>query len=305
MDQVSVILLCGLPASGKSTWARRITKALEDQSQPNEYRVIHLEYDVLEDALIQDPSSPEVRREAWNEARTEATRQLKEHIHSRSPIEKLIILMDDNYYFRGMRKDIHRLLLSEFDIHSTEETNLRFGLVWVKTPVSICLERNPQRSRPVDDSIITQMQEKFEPPRLFWEVDCCLTLQDTSTLDSVLEFVRNCPKIIPLPEENEEEQEAERKRTRENFLCQMDQRLRQWVGHLARHDKSLARGANQARKEILHGLKDPDNKEYNMRTTSTTISPSDFLMDFLGRVENISGQCLDKMSLQTAMKCSP
>ena len=133
--------MAGLPASGKSTLARKLVQRFNENDRINKIpesnkkrqKLIHIEYDDLEDNLLSsittegteiDETTDEVgdqRREAWNQARQHAVQQLEGGLQkiigassnetSTSVKTDTIILMDDNFHLRGMRKQIHRLLL--------------------------------------------------------------------------------------------------------------------------------------------------------------------------------------------------
>ena len=104
----TVILLCGLPASGKSTLSRQIIEISSSSSSSNNHHpklkntnIIHLEYDALEDELLEEKrimkhiiTSDEgedtqnnddhnhkiiqtARIEAWNETRSVALKEVE------------------------------------------------------------------------------------------------------------------------------------------------------------------------------------------------------------------------------------
>ena len=245
----TVILFCGLPASGKSSWA----KILEDHFQRCKKRtVVHLEYDAFEDRIFsQMCEHEEERRDAWNQARQEAAKELESILQNRyqdSTLPPLLILMDDNFHLRGMRKQIHRLLLNHRPIC--------FGIIWTNIPIEICLERNRLRDRKIPKHVIEKMQSTFEPPRAAWE-DYTITIDETTSSESIIEFVENCSEIRDLPETNNPEQkEADRAETLQNQRHTLDKTLRSWVGQVAKHDKKFARRANLARKEVLQRMKE-------------------------------------------------
>ena len=254
----TVILLVGLPASGKSTLAKELISKRE---------LVHIEYDDIEDDIFLlgskfDDSNGQVktadkaddeeensqRRQAWNQARNEAIKKLQEILHGSSD-KPDVIIMDDNYHLRGMRKEIHRLLLNHQPI--------RFGIIWVTTPLEICLERNHTRRRKVPDYVILRMNESFEPPtRVIWEKNY-ITVTETTPLDDILNFIDNCPDIIDLPEGPDlEQQAADRAKTLSSQIHAFDKLLRSFVGQIAKYDKRYARAANDARKALLQQLKE-------------------------------------------------
>ena len=285
-SRISVVLMAGLPASGKSTLARKLVRRFDENDRINKIqesnkkrqKLIHIEYDDLEDNLLLsiategteiDETTDEVgdqRREAWNQARQHAVQQLEGGLQkiigassnetSTSVKTDTIILMDDNFHLRGMRKQIHRLLLNYRPI--------RFGILYLETPLEVCLERNRTRSgrRRIPCEVIEKMSTSFEPPRVFWEVSSTMTIPDVpetndDAFEEIVKFVQECPEIIDLPNEeiDLEQQASDRAKTRENEVHGLDKRLRSYVGKVAKFDKSLARSANTARKTIMEDFK--------------------------------------------------
>jgi tRNA uridine 5-carbamoylmethylation protein Kti12 len=253
-SSATVILICGLPASGKSTLARKLKDHFQESQSTR--RVVHyLEYDAFEDLIVsqqqEEEEEEEERREAWNQARQVVLKELEQHLKS-DESSASIILMDDNFHLRGMRKKIHRLLL--------QYRPIQFGVLWVDASLESCLERNQQRERQIPEQVILKMQSTFEPPTkaAAWEA-YWMSVTDKTPFESVVEFVEHCVEIVDLPEEGVEQQEADRAKTLKNQRHAWDKLLRTWVGQVAKYDKQFARGANMARKELLQRIKDPNS----------------------------------------------
>mmetsp|Transcript_24703 Transcript_24703/g.57987 ORF Transcript_24703/g.57987 Transcript_24703/m.57987 type:complete len:357 (-) Transcript_24703:98-1168(-) len=300
--QITVILLSGLPASGKSTLARKLEKRFnvdDDETEDTTLKgnkssrlLLHIEYDGIEDSILSsgilegNGRAGNVnefrRRDAWNQARQNAVDRMEQHIQDimafggctstpaprtqKSLINKnnIIILMDDNFHLRGMRKKIHRLLLNYRPI--------RFGLIFLETPVDICLKRNRKRSgrRQLSDDILLKMSTIFEPPRAIWELSSAKRIvnyyvtEDGATFKSefeeIVKFIEDCPTIVNVLSDdngkvNIEKQEADRVKTLENQAHALDQLLRSYVGRVASFDKSFAKEANFARKKVMEELR--------------------------------------------------
>ena len=317
-DSTAVILLAGLPASGKSSLAQKLRKQFDYHNNTcttddcHRRRLIHIEYDVLEEDLLLLSSTEEDeetsndddicwknrRRDAWNQARQIAIEQMEKEIQSETVINddsssrrstNTVILMDDNFHLRGMRKQIHRSLLryQQHQQPTSMNMNLRFGTLYIKTPINICLERNRVRSgrRRVPDDVIIKMDAAFEPPRTAWEVDSSMTINynnnnvnnnncvssehdddneddecfTTKTIDSIIKFiVEDCPIIIDTTTtiaESEGKSVADRTKTLENQIHNLDKLLRSYVGRVAKFDKSYAGAANMGRKQLMQDFK--------------------------------------------------
>ncbi|KAG7368321.1 chromatin associated protein KTI12 [Nitzschia inconspicua] len=285
----------GLPGSGKSSLARKLLQALDEmegslvqsdgvseadpsKAMQGQKKVVYIEYDAIEESILQTTFNNErsidkedyqsaisesQQRQAWNEARLIAVDRLREELEtaatwsnesSASSFPK-IILMDDNFHLRGMRKQIHRLLL-----HYKDTVSIKFGIFWLTCPLQVCLEYNRQRTarQVVPDHVLENMDRTLEPPtRAAWESLSCLEISSETPWVDVLNFMNHCPSIVDVPPEPDEEQQArDRHATNTNRIHNLDQLLRQWVGQTAQVDRRYAKAANGARKDILNQLKD-------------------------------------------------
>jgi tRNA uridine 5-carbamoylmethylation protein Kti12 len=264
MHKKVVILLMGMPASGKSTLAQRLKQEFDVAEKCNSSgmramhftRLVHIEYDAIEDEVVmQDETkagSAEQLREAWNQARQIAMDRLQKEMKEAPSDGEIgvtsIILLDDNFHLRGMRKQIHRLALKYQPIH--------FGILYKYCSLEVCLRRNQQRERGVPDHVIEKMYCTLEPPKTMWERDGVMEITDDTPFVDVIDFVCNCPEIVDLPEEmDKEQQEADRAKTLANQTHFFDKLLRSWVGQVAKTNKIYAKAANDARKELLQRLK--------------------------------------------------
>ena len=231
----TVILLGGLPASGKTTLARQ----LMDYYSPC---AVHLEYDDIEDSLASATSVDDDRLEAWNRARQVALKQLEEGLQEKVSIPR-IFLVDDNFHLRGMRKQIHRRLLRYKPI--------RFVILWMQTTFDECSSRNQKRKRQIPAHVMEKMIQIIEPPRAVWE-GYWLKVEQKTPLEEITAFIDACLDIIDQPETiDERQQEADRQSTLTSQSSIWDKVLRGWVRKVALHDKGLALQANEARKELM------------------------------------------------------
>lgn len=265
-------MLGGLPASGKSTLAKKIHAHFESDDTIS---CVYLEYDAFEDRIsstLQDIESETKPQEAWKEARKAAVDNL-EDVLRKPRAESLLVLMDDNYYLRGMRKQIHRLLLNHD--HGPDKP-LNFGILWMETDVETCFHRNESRARQVPMHVIQKMKDTLEKPRANWEA-YSLSISDATQFEDILSFINDCQEIQEMPQDwmDAEQLKNDRRQTSENQRHNWDKLLRSWVGQAVKYDKVLARSANSARKEVLAQIK---------ATASDIQSETDLLERFIDSV---------------------
>jgi tRNA uridine 5-carbamoylmethylation protein Kti12 len=270
---VTVILFGGLPASGKSTLARTLQNHVSSSSR----KIIHLEYDAFEDQIASNQQKKD-RIAAWNQARQRAIQHLQDIVQQEQEscpkqARPLLVLMDDNFHLRGMRKQIHRFLLNYQPIN--------FGIIWMETPLKLCLQRNQCRDRPIPEDVVYKMHQTLEPPCARWE-QCWIASTEATSTETIVAFIQNCSPIQDLPPDkiDSEKQERDRIKTLENQRHSWDKLLRSWVSSICKFDKRLARSTNKARKGLLLRMKD---------TSSVITTDSELLTVFVNHIILDSG----------------
>ncbi|KAL3791902.1 hypothetical protein HJC23_010762 [Cyclotella cryptica] len=316
----SVLLLCGLPGSGKSTLARTLEFSSTnnyDKKLIIDYDEIALEETeqsliaiVKSDLALRDQATEQGAStvddgqnntadstlfdsndlEAWRKSRIIAKRRLKDvlraHFSSDEDIssraKSLLIIMDDNFHLRSMRRDIYRTC-QEF-LAELPTTTIGFVTVYVSTPLEVCLAQNNKREgkQRVPEVVIRRMADAMEPPdpskpygsfeRFHATIHNAGNNDDShphhgtgaSVMNQISQSLNDALSSPVLPKNELSAQEisqleAEKVREREASLkCQMqrlDLLLRKLVGGVSRIDKSKSKSANEARKMILDSFK--------------------------------------------------
>ena len=173
-----VVLLLGLPASGKSTLCKQLKKRAMDRGET----VLSVDYDALipltrQAKMVEEEGAWKREREAILQAVASLLqqmhlsdigdnsnsmpylRQLKESCLTLGGKEsKVTVLVDDNNYLSSMRKPWHRL---------ARERSAGFCQIFVQTSTEQAKARNMKREAEerVPASVIDSMAERFEPPR--------------------------------------------------------------------------------------------------------------------------------------------
>lgn len=140
-----LLIMCGIPSSGKTELAKRTAKILEKKfNKP----VLVVGTDFFREMM---PISDEVfkpEREAF-------LKFLAFNTISLGLQNGFIVISDDLNYYTSMRKDLADLAKSK---------GAGFGVVYVNTPLNVALEWNRKRGSPIPDGLIEEVHAKFEEP---------------------------------------------------------------------------------------------------------------------------------------------
>jgi len=159
-----LMALCGLPASGKTTLAQAIKRAIGPD--------------------VEIVTSDEWRDEAyytdWKPEKEGAVRQT-----SLIQVEELIqkgksVIHDDTNYYKSMRHDLHKIAL---------ERRCLFTIVHVTTSVETAIQWNAEREHSeIDEDIIRKIAERFDSPggRYLWDYPDMEVDMVTNDLDAVV-----------------------------------------------------------------------------------------------------------------------
>lgn len=173
-----LIALCGIPASGKTTFAEKLVRELtKDQD------VIIVSTDSWRDADYYAEFKPANEHQV-REAALEKTQELL--------TEGFSVIHDDTNYYTSMRHEL-------FEIAKAKEC--AFGIVQITTPINTVLKWNKQRSQIIPEEVIVRIHEKFEDPGTKYAWDRPLALVDLSedtTIDSAKLVVGLVSNLGPL-----------------------------------------------------------------------------------------------------------
>ena len=139
-NKQEIIVMCGLPGSGKSKWAEIYSKAYP------EYTVV---------------STDTIRKEKFGDESDQSNNWLV-FVTAYSKILEIIkeggcAIFDAT----NLRKKDRKKIVKFF---SDKGVNLK--LVWMATPIEICKLRNKQRTRVVPEEVIDRMLLSFTEPTL-------------------------------------------------------------------------------------------------------------------------------------------
>ena len=136
-----LIILVGLPASGKSTFAFKLKEIFESNFQK---KVKIIDPDVIRDKTF--PNSFDFKNEP--KIREKNIQLVKKHLTKGE-----IVISDDLNYYSSMRHDL-KLIAEGFSI--------KFYIIHISTSLNLCLKRNEERGKPIPNVVIETICNKFD-----------------------------------------------------------------------------------------------------------------------------------------------
>ena len=318
--QVSVLLLCGIPGSGKSSLCRSISEHYAaEESSLHFHKVLQIEYDAItsrlavsgsqdKNQILAEPNEhwendcfSSIELEAWRETRTVALNLLRDELSSAVQVRtnerdemkpwpyRVLIIMDDNFHLRSMRRDVYKVCQTfvdrlkendkndqdKNDTYTDSSMGIGMSTVFVNQSLETCINNNENRlgtATYISQRIITNMYQTMEvPDGKKHKFESCsidtsafginaqsinsheffLLLANTLT-SSVLQYPVLPP---PPPPMTTEEIEKERLATLQSTMHQVDLILRAFVGATCRTNTKFGKVANAARKSIITEFK--------------------------------------------------
>lgn len=150
---IDLMLLIGIPGSGKSTWAAEFQRL-----QPE---TIVISTDRIREKLFGDAAL----QGSWFLVQQEMRQQLQQAVLQIQSGQAKLAIYDATNAKRRYRRDLIALVRSIGFTHITA--------VWLNPPLELCLLRNQTRSRQVPEFVIHRMYRQLwsNPPRLREGID--------------------------------------------------------------------------------------------------------------------------------------
>nr|XP_008532438.1 PREDICTED: L-seryl-tRNA(Sec) kinase isoform X2 [Equus przewalskii] len=280
-QKLGLCVLCGLPAAGKSTFARALSHRLQ---QERGWAVCVVAYDdVMPDAFLREASARPLPSQ-WKLLRQELLKYLEYFLMAvingcqmSAPPDRTEAMWED---FITCLKDQNLI--------SSAAYSLGFCQVFLDCSLETCLQRNGQRPQALPAETIHLMERKIEKPnpeKNAWEHNS-LTIQSPACspeaslklTDLLLTALENPVKCV---EDNVEQKETDRITCSTNILHQADQTLRRIVSQTMKEAKDaqvlpynlklLAEELNKLKAEFLEDLRQ-GNKKYLCFQQTTDIA---------------------------------
>ena len=179
MKQVCLLVLCGVPASGKSTLSEHLYRLQHDETHPasvNQYLVIHYDDVIAADtehmrhdraALLLEVERLIGRVQSGSSGDGDVPPLCRYRCHLSgldADPRPVCIVLDDNMYYRSMRYEVYS---------AARRQRCSYVVCHLDADLPAALERNRSRLRGarIPDEVVQRMQEKLEAPPAAFERD--------------------------------------------------------------------------------------------------------------------------------------
>ncbi|MHA1726102.1 MAG: AAA family ATPase [Promethearchaeota archaeon] len=171
-----LICLTGLPASGKSFFAKKLKENLTSQ-QPN-FSIKIIDPDLIR-ASIQEEGFDPRKEKLVRKKNLELIRKYLKEGH--------IVISDDLNYYTSMRHDLKQI---------ADNLKIKFFIIHISTPLQTCLKWNEKRGRPIPDHLIHDIANKFDKfGKYQW--DQPFQMLDLSMIIDIDAFMKSfIPKLV-------------------------------------------------------------------------------------------------------------
>ena len=156
-----LLILCGLPSSGKTTISRSVASLLEDK---HGITTMVVSSDDFRDMLSYSSSGFKPEREA-------SVKVLYEKAIATGLENGFLVISDDLNYYKSMRSELRQI---------AKRAGADYDIVYVDTPVDAALKWNQERGLPIPSSLIEEISQKLDPPKGDYKWDTPLAVVDPS-----------------------------------------------------------------------------------------------------------------------------
>ena len=160
-----LLILCGLPSSGKTAISKNVASLLEDK---HGISTMVISSDDFRDMLSYSSKGFKPERET-------PVKLLYERAIAAGLEQGFLVISDDLNYYKSMRSDLR---------HIAKRSDSDYDIVFVDTPVEVAIKWNQERGSPIPSSLIEEINQKLDPPKGDYKWDTPLVVVDPSKQSS-------------------------------------------------------------------------------------------------------------------------
>ena len=204
---IFIILIGGIPGIGKSYLSNKITLEFKDL-----YEIKYLNFDLIENINKENYLQYQQMRNDYLLKIQEILQEINDFNFNKS----LLIILDDNFFLKSMRKKIYNLIFDKIIEFQNNKSNIKFyyvELLLKPKDINYCLKKNLDRnnSQKIPDNIIVNMNKMFEysSPYINKNQSIILDINNEESLNNsnkIKDIFNNKDKYIIQHKEKEEKE---------------------------------------------------------------------------------------------------
>jgi len=160
-----LLMMCGLPSSGKTTISRNVACLLEDK---HGIQTMVVSSDDFREMLSYSSQRFKPERET-------SVKALYEKAIATGLENGFLVISDDLNYYKSMRSELRQI---------AKRSGSDYDIVFVDTPVEVAVKWNQERGSPIPQSLIEDVNQKLDPPKGDYKWDTPLVVVDPSKQSS-------------------------------------------------------------------------------------------------------------------------
>jgi len=141
-----MIIICGLPSSGKTTFANSLKRAIEIENEFNYKNTIIIDIDEIRKEIYKTEFEPEKEKEV---------RQKAINLCEYNLLKGNCVIVDDINYYSSMRHNFINLAIKH---------DIIYFIIYISTPKEVCKTWNAKRGYFIPNDLIDQISDRFEIP---------------------------------------------------------------------------------------------------------------------------------------------
>lgn len=246
MQTPFLVVLCGIPCSGKSTLAKEVADVLEKKF---DYSTSVVTSDTFRRMIptYQYRFEPELEQFV-REATYETIRAGLKH--------GLLVISDDINYYASIRRHLVRM---------AEQCKADYAIIYVNTPLEVAMDWNKKRGGPIPNSLIEEIYYKLDEPgkEYKWDKPFMILDPSKSKLEELTETVAtrihekaSIEKVLPVKKEQ---------KRGPSLRTDLERETRRAMGEVMKRFKTLSMSGqiSETRKEVVEealekGLSGPE-----------------------------------------------
>jgi selenocysteine-specific elongation factor len=214
-----LLILCGIPSSGKSRLAEEIANRL---TKEHGYLTVIVASDTFRHMTSTYKSRFEPELEEF--VRGATYRTIEEALRN-----GLLVISDDTNYYRSIRRHLKRI---------AERARAGFAIIYVNTPLDTALKWNKERGEPIPNTLIEEIHQKLDSPgeKYTWDTPIHIADMNKNELNELTNLL--IPKIIQETQRTAVEQPKKKTTKIQSFKAALDRETRKAMGEIIRRYKN-------------------------------------------------------------------